>query len=1013
MSSLLIRRGPAYALGLLIVLLLASSAIAGGLGIPLHPGDAMSSAIQPAGDEDPYVFDAAAGSALDAAVSSRTGLLPSIRVLDPSGGELSLPGSSESSKKAGFKRLVLSETGRYTLLVSGRDGTTGEYQLKTKMKTSSGEAGSGRSLGAGETATLTIGGTGDSMLVLSVRSRTKGATLEVTNVLNPAGETLVGFRSDLKTSASGVKGTVYLSGTFGDYSVVLGNATADVSYDVKLKVRFPKLKSARKTVGAAEPSVTTVYSTASGMPYGNPGTEVSIEGEGFSTSGAVEVWFGAVRAATVAGKSSTRLTVNAPAGEGAVDVVVVNPDGNLCAMSKAFTYVAMAPGIAALNPAIGPVAGGTTVTISGSRLADVVKVWVGASEVLPTAVDVSSVTFVTPAATGGLASIRVVDVFGQVSPSMSFRYVPAPSLDALDPAGGCGGGGTSVVAHGPDMDQVSEVWLAGSLLSSAFVAPDGVRFTTPLHSDGFVALRLVDRFGQETTFDDAFEYSEGCFVASDDTALPPDSASDFYRGEAVRIADVDGDDDLDILIVRETKNGGERLLKLMKNDGSGTFTPDAAGAPGTRSSIGDYLQGASLALGDLDGDGDLDLVVTTESKFSNPDQVTYGSYPQVHAFGTPYPSTRVFLNSGTGRFTISDGAMPNGRGMGEDLLQGNTVALGDLDGDGDLDLVLSSRKQPATTTFTDTSKGGYYYYYYPVTRNFSTEYAAPTSSATRVLLNDGAGRFVNVTSKNMPAPSSGDLLAADQVVLADVDGDGDLDMVLTIESSSARDAKAPEFVNGTKIGTVSKTRVLINDGTGTFKNETKGFMPPVPAYDDWSGTGVALGDLDGDALPDLVVTTSRELSYFDAPLPDRKHRLSRTRVFHGTGKGFEPVTPDWMPAIRLDGKGEQYEGASVELADWNHDGLLDLVITTPNGQSGLDPKTGEYTLKASSTRILLNTGTGFEDVTTRRLPNPNYSGDDYRAHALALGDVDGDGGLDLFLTTTLEISTPSRLFHFR
>ena len=136
---------------------------------------------------------------------------------------------------------------------------------------------------------------------------------------------------------------------------------------------------------------------------------------------------------------------------------------------------------------------------------------------------------------------------------------------------------------------------------------------------------------------------------------------------AVALGDVDGDGDLDLAATGIDNTGARRFL-VFRNDGHGNFT--LAQEPW---GPGDGFAYGSVAFGDVDSDGDLDLLVGGQS----------------NNFGQ---GLNLFLNAG-GTFTLGQQVMPQGNGV----FNGHMV-LGDIDQDGDLDLIVAGSTWDGSTS---------------------------------------------------------------------------------------------------------------------------------------------------------------------------------------------------------------------------------------------------------------------------------------------------------------------------
>ncbi len=179
----------------------------------------------------------------------------------------------------------------------------------------------------------------------------------------------------------------------------------------------------------------------------------------------------------------------------------------------------------------------------------------------------------------------------------------------------------------------------------------------------------------------------------------------------LELADVDNDDDLDVLVSCKRCPGSS----LFRNDGTGTFVEDARALP-------QYTNNYEFEPMDLDGDGFLDLVTMNDGDIAGDDQSSRREH--------------VFRNDGKGRFSdVTPAWWPARENVGED---DNMVAFLDADSDGDADFVVGSLSGP-----------------------------------DRLLVNDGKGHL----TARLDVFSGTDTPGTLAVALADLDGDGRMDVV--------------------------------------------------------------------------------------------------------------------------------------------------------------------------------------------------------------------------------------------
>jgi hypothetical protein len=288
----------------------------------------------------------------------------------------------------------------------------------------------------------------------------------------------------------------------------------------------------------------------------------------------------------------------------------------------------------------------------------------------------------------------------------------------------------------------------------------------------------------------------------------------------VAVGDFNRDGIPDLVVANAYQGGSRGTVSILLGNGDGTFLTgkeiDAGGAETT-----------TVAVGDFNGDGKPDLVVANYGDLSGPDNVA------------------VLLGNGDGTFmpaaVYTAGTKPD------------FVAVGDFNGDGNLDVVAGS------------NSGG------PAVGN---------TGVVSVFLGKGDGTFA-------PAVNYPTGIVAASIAVADLNGDGRLDLAVANENSD-------------------NVSVLLGRGDGTFQASVNYPAGPGPA-------GIASGDFNGDGKLDLVVANAG--SSFGTTVS--------VLIGNGDGTFQAPVS---YPA------GD--EPFSVAVGDFNTDGKLDLVVADSRSSVG-------------------------------------------------------------------------------
>ncbi len=232
-------------------------------------------------------------------------------------------------------------------------------------------------------------------------------------------------------------------------------------------------------------------------------TACTITGSNFTTTPDTTVAFGGYAASNVSVLNSTTITCNSPAhSAGTVGVTVTNGNGS-DTLPSAFTFH-NPPSVSSLDPDGGPLAGGSTVTITGSDFTSIGSTSVTFGGTAASSVNVISsttITCTTPAHSAGTVDVTVTNDFGNDTLQNGFTYFSPPVVTSVDPDHGPANGGTFVTISGNyfDVPGTTSVTFGGAPASSVnVVSSTSITCYTPAHGSGAVNVTVTNDYGSDT-----------------------------------------------------------------------------------------------------------------------------------------------------------------------------------------------------------------------------------------------------------------------------------------------------------------------------------------------------------------------------------------------------------------------------------------------------------------------------------------------------------------------------------
>src|SRR5581483_3037850 len=392
--------------------------------------------------------------------------------------------------------------------------------------------------------------------------------------------------------------------------------------------------------------------------------------------------------------------------------------------------------------------------------------------------------------------------------------------------------------------------------------------------------------------------------------------------DAVESADIDNDGDIDVVVNGELDiASNDPLLKILKNNGDGTFAPAIDYTPARNF--------ADMKLRDINGDGFVDMIFAPD-----------GNFPSFH-FGTA-------LNNGNGTFapTVVTEVFSCGEG---------SIDAADLDGDGDRDIVLTEEETCVATDahiFVFRNDGNQNFVRMP---DIVLPGRLPHGVALADVTSDGEIDIITALSDGMGVfPGNGNLTFGPPIIsttapykftMADFNGDGLLDLGMILQ----QDAFGTELI-GTALGNGNGTFQAVQTQSGSSVLENLRISDDLEA-----------GDMNDDGTPDLVVLNyaSNDMSMFLCNADGGLQPHQR----YGIGN-----TPQLGTMADFDGDGRPDVAAAIGLPP---SGLHNAIVLLKNVSGGpVGTPTPSPTATATPTASATPTATVTPTVTPPASPTP-------------------------------------------